>query len=83
MTLHFLWCLVQQVDWNTPIQPLTFCRWLGILLRICLPLLADRQIKIQSERPVLSPFISYGSLQSQITFFCMKAAKMQHRLFML
>lgn len=66
-----------------PIQPATFCRWLGILLRTCLPLRADRQIKIQSERPVLSPFICHSSLQSHVTFFGMKAAKMQHRLFML
>lgn len=57
------------------------CRWLGILLRTCLPLLLIGKLKF-SLRSVLSPFISHGSLWSQVTISCMKAAKMQHRLFM-
>lgn len=44
---------------------LPLARWLCIL-RTCLSLLADRQIKVQSERPILSPFIPHGYLQSHI-----------------
>lgn len=45
---------------------LPFARWLCILLRTCLSLFVDRQIKVQSERPILSPFIPHGYLQSHI-----------------
>lgn len=35
-----------------------------------------------SQRSVLSPFISHGSLWSQVTISCMEAAKTEQRLFM-
>lgn len=45
---------------------LTFVRWFYVLLRTCLSLFAGRQIKVQAEIPISSPFISHGYSQSHI-----------------
>lgn len=45
---------------------LPFVRWFCVLLRTCLTLFAGRHIKVQSETPILSPFISHGYSQSHI-----------------
>lgn len=65
---HYISCGILFSMWSGTCLSnlLPFARWLCILLRTCLSLLADRQIKVQSDTPILSPFIPHGYLRSHI-----------------
>lgn len=66
-------CSVRRLEHAHPTSYLLQVAWCFVK-ELAFPYLLIGKLKF-SLRPVLSPFISHGSLQSQVTIFCMKVAK--------